>query len=590
MSAAAPSRRNDKLGRIPGFVFAACAAVLVALVASAFTPAQPPPPPTAEYAPSAVSPIKNPPPQQVSQQGDNLGKGGKGDKQGNGLGTATPTPAVTTDASGKPVKQRNPLQYPCYTDGSTSRQTPDPESPPCVTRSIDSKDNGGETATGVDADTITIALATDQVPQGQALLNYFNAHFNTYGRKVVASQKTTNGAFGGTPQDWTNIAKSNAQQDIFAAVGFSDTKAREHYYYDELARHGVVSVANRPSISTEADLAKFHPYEWTWFPTFDEGQEHDGQLACALKGKAAKHAGPALAFTTRKFGVFYNTYTDSPDPNINAIKHTLSRCGINAEYAGVQIATNGGPAGGQGYTQESIQQVNAGIQRMSQDGVTTLILLTHGDTTKQIAQYASGQGYQPELMLSSYTYSDFDLFASAMPSDQQQHLFGPTVWNRFIHPRDEYWMTAMAEGDSTYQYKASTDYYNTWYLYKPLLMFFSGVQMAGPHLTAKTFAEGLQGTSEVWKWKEVSELGVQPGVYPNPKIPGHTEGRVSIQPGQHSYVTDASVIWFDSTTPNQDYDTSGSFCYLGYGQRFALGSYTPAIDDLIRSQPCGRYG
>jgi hypothetical protein len=579
----ATSGRTDRMGRVPGFVFAACAAVLVALVASAFTPAQPPPPPTAEYAPSAVSPIKNPPPQQVSQSGDNTGKGGQGEHIGSG---GSPTPSPSASGVTTPPPQLPPGVLPCY--GNPPRQTPDPESPPCVQRAIDSTANGGETAVGVDAETITISLITDQAVQGNALVNYFNRHFNLYGRKVVVSQKTE-GCFGGSPQSMKNTAKTNAEADIFAAIGFCDTKAREHYYYDALADLGVVSVANRPGIATEKDLAKHHPYEWTWFPTFDEGQRHDGELACALRGRPAKHAGPALSGLTRKFGVIYNTYTDSPDPDISTLRSTLSGCGISADFAGVTIASDGGTAG-QGYTQESIQQVNAAISRMSREGVTTLILLTHADTSKQVAQYASGQGYQPELMLSSYTYSDFDLYASTLPSDQQPHLFGPSVWNRFIHPTEEYWYGAIKEGDPTYNYNASTDYYNTWYLYKPLLMFFSGLQMAGPHLTAQTFAAGLQGTSEVWKWKEVAELGIEPGVWPNAKVPGHAEGKVSLQPGQHSMVTDASVVWFSPGTANPEYNTASSFCYLGFGRRYGFGDYTPSIDDLIGQQPCGRYG
>ncbi|MDQ1689312.1 MAG: hypothetical protein QOK42_2287 [Frankiaceae bacterium] len=580
------TKRSDRLGRLPGFVFAACAAVLVALVASAFSPAQPPPPPTAEYAPSAVAPIKDPPPQQVSQQGDNTGKGGKGDHQGTGTGTGRQTPSPRPSASGGDEKQLPPGTNPCY--GSPPRQTPDPESPPCVTRDISSGENGGETATGVDANSITISLITDDAAQGNALVRYFNSHFNLYGRNVVVSQKTE-GCFGGSPQSMRNTAKTNADAGIFAAVGFCDTKGREGYYYDELARRGVVSVANRMTISTETDMAKHHPYEWSFLPTFDVGQRHSAELACALRGRPASHAGSALSGQTRKFGVFYNTYTDSPEPNLDALKSTFNRCGIDADLAGVTLASDGGP-GGQGYTQESIQQVNTALGRMSREGVTSLVVLTHVDTTKQIAQYASGQGYQPELMLSSYFYNDVDQYAATLPSDQLPHVFGVSLYNRFIHPKEEDWYPAIAEGDPTYNYPyAHLSYDNALYLYKPLLTLFSGLQMAGPHLTAKSFAAGLQGTSEVWTWKEVAEAQ-DPGVYPNPSVPGHTEGKVTVHPGQHSYIADASVIWLSPGTADSEYASPSSYCYLGHGHRFTLGSYTAAIDNRIGTEACGRYG
>jgi len=72
---------------------------------------------------------------------------------------------------------------------------------------------------------------------------------------------------------------------------------------------------------------------------------------------------------------------------------------------------------------------------------------------KQIFQVSSGQGYQPEHVVSSYLYNDFDLSNSNMPADQQSHILGLSTWNKHIHPSQEYWYQAVEEGQPGYQFR-----------------------------------------------------------------------------------------------------------------------------------------
>lgn len=569
------TRRRNRGSRSPGILFCASAAVLLGLIATAFTPAQPPPPPTAEYAPEAAKPIKIAPPQQTSLQGSRAGRGGHGGHGAGGKGGTGGTGGKGGQA-GKGQKKSVPSQHtsvpiqtaaPTTFDCAGNLQIPDPESPPCTTTVV--KNNGGATWPGVTANEIRIG-----VPNGSAdvpaLVNFFNDRFDFYGRKLVVVSGPS--CFGAeTPAQLRSAADSWAQLKVFAVVGWCDTKGEEYPLYNQLARDHVVSVANRPGWETEAQMAAYDPYEWTFWPTFDVGQSHLGDLACSLGRGPAKYAGAPWSTMPRRVGLFYNTYTYSPSPDIAPILAALQGCGLTPVVsAGIPIDLGGG-TGGQGYTQQSAQDIADALIKMRQANVTTLIDLTHADTTKQILQESSAQSYAPEQMISSYLYNDFDLFASEMPADQQSHLFGIQTWNKIVHPWQTPWYYAVNQGDPAFQYTyAAFSYYGVWYDYYPLLVLAAGIQMAGPHLTPASFGYGIQHAT-----------------YPNPITWAH-EGIVSIHPGQHSYISDATIEWFDPSQPNPAYNTSGSFCYFADGARLNVGAY-PTDPALFTPLSCPRY-
>jgi hypothetical protein len=568
------SGKSRRRGRTPGLVFTALAAVLVALVAAAFTPSQPPPPPTAEFAPEAAKPIKVPPPNQTSNVGNPSNTGNHGGTQGLKVRRVVPPPP---SQSGPVINTKSVKN--CV--GSPPRQIEDPESPPCIAYWNDPKGNGGTTTRGVDANTIRIAMpnASREI---QAMVNFFNLRFQFYGRKLVLVN--AGGCFAAeSPSELKDSADSIAEHSIFASLGYCDMKGMEYPLYDELARDGVVSVANRPGVETEAHMAQFHPYEWTFWPTFDEGQAEAGDIACSLNGQPARFAGGSQFNQPRKFGVIYNSYQDGPQPDISAVKATLKACGISAVTAQILVERDGGPAAGQGYSQNTAQQVTNAIVTMQNDHVTTLIDLTHTDTTKQVFQVASSQGFEPEHIVTSYLYNDADEFISDMPPDQQGHVIGLSTWNKHIHPVNEYWFQAVEEGHPGYQWTSASgdssqekaakyEYYGAWYDYYELLTLAAGIQMAGPHLNPMSFARGLQQTT-----------------YPNPFIPGHEEGIVSIHPGQHSYIADATVMYFNASIANSDYGTPGSFCYVENGRRFAMHHIFQNLSGMLFNGVCQRY-
>lgn len=556
--------RGGRAARVPGAVFAVLALAVLVLVATALNPAQPPPPAVAEYAPAAVKAITEAPPDQVAQDG--TGKSTAGGNNGTNAGVSPPPQpgAPAPSLPGKVIDVNRVSR--CV--GNPPRQTEDPQSPPCIP--YFDGDNGGATWTGVTRNEIRIAMPNATSQDVDLLTRYFNRRFQFYGRQIKIVRDV--GCFGGNPSSEKSAAEGVAALKVFGDVGFCDTGGVEYYFFDELARRGVVSVNNRVSAQYEKDMAKFHPFEWSYLPTFDKTTRHLAELGCTMKGKPASYAGAAYLTTTRKFGIISNKFNDAPSPDISAAVNAFAACGVKPELA--QVTYDRGAGTTQGATPQTAQEVSSAIVKMRDAGVTTLLLMTHSITTRQIYAALDSQGYQPEIGVSTDFYNDEDYGMSANPKSQTAHTFGISTWSKILHPQDEPWYAAIKEEDPGHTFTEGNNvppfsYFGARFDYEPMLVMAAGIQMAGPRLTPETFAKGLQ--SAAW---------------PNP-FTQHWPGKVTVSPGNHSYVEDAAAIWFDNAGRSEYSAGDGSFCYVQNGVRRRLGQW-PRNDGLF-ARPCERY-
>src|SRR5205823_12185614 len=197
-----------------------------------------------------------------------------------------------------------------------ARQIPkDPYSPPCLAFS---GNNGGATSRGVTATSIRVGIRfpADPVDFGQAyqfladhgihetredlertalgLLDYFNATFQFYGRKIepvlwqgsgLAAQEIVGGG-----QDAANADAIKAAKELNV---FADASAFTPPYADALVKQGVVAIG-APYMSRKwySDRA---PYAWSITPDCSLITETAGELYVKqLQGKPAQYAGAAL--------------------------------------------------------------------------------------------------------------------------------------------------------------------------------------------------------------------------------------------------------------------------------------------------------
>ena len=519
-----------------------------------------------------------------------------------GKGTSTDGPAAPTESAAKGYAQdpRLPVTYADAEKAGTLDQYDwgdrcDPETgrvafpsvyaPPCVPVWKGAKpwvdrggktitDNGGETAPGVTADTITVAYyqpspqdisATLQAfgvldepkvaQQGIAdLIEAANGMYETYGRKVVFKPFQASGDGRSPATARADARKVALDMHAFASIGGpTQTSA----YQDELARQGVLCIACGYA-TPDAAYQRNAPYSWgqlaspdqLLYGVFDFGSRN-------LFGKKAQFAGdPKLAAKTRVFGIVH--YEQDPP-----VFGQLERDAVKRYEA-------------QGYKAKDIltylldlntlpKQAQAIIGRLKADGVTSVVFLGDPLMPKYLTEQATAQDYHPEWIITGTVFTDTTAAARLYDQDQWAHAFGASsLPARTVPEKTEPWRL--------YRWWFGKDPKATKTL--PLMgpvvtQLFLGIQGAGPHLDAESFAGGLFR-------------------YP-PSGGGPTTPRISF--GFHGLfdkpdwvgVDDFTNVWWDPKAKGpdeQDTEGVGMWQYAAGGTRLQLGE-VPEVDDSV---------
>jgi hypothetical protein len=529
---ALPSRRP----RGPGMVYTALAIALVVVVSViAVNATQPPPPTIAEFAPQAVEQIKEAPQEQSSDVGE-------ADGGGDGSGAEAAVPLTTPPPIDVPRVRR------CV--GNPPRQIEDPQSPPCV--AYWKGNNGGATSRGVTRDEIRIAVPFEDGEVGNplteralALEAFFNKRFEFYGRKIKLFKvqgKDHEAQNPDPPKQRADAVEVDAKK-AFASTAYAEQGGIEYEYHDELARRKVISSFSSWPVQTSEDhFAARHPYEWTPQPGGTEIGQVMGEWICKqLVGKKAVHSGD-YTDDVRKFGVIVARTPDGRKPDLSDMYRRLDACGAKVAVT-VELR--------QGLdTQDvTVQHTNA-VLRLQREGVTSVISFNQYVHLHLSQQAATSANYDPEWLVSSYELQTQDFGAHAVGSPPQlAHTFGLRFGNKTLPLVDRPVEWAIKEIDPTLESTAGDELY----LYTPLLIIASGIQMAGPRLNAQTFAAGLTRAA-----------------FPNPKsgIAPYFQAHVSFGPRDHSFYGDAAFVWWNQSKISNEDGLQGTYCQ-------ASGRYAP---------------
>ncbi|MFN2521845.1 MAG: hypothetical protein ABR614_00815 [Mycobacteriales bacterium] len=563
--------RSGRAPRTPAYVFAGLVTALAVLVAAvALTARQAAPPAIAEFAPQAVEQIK----QTLDEQAPDVTPDTDGGTDGTGPDakpSASPSPAAvgpSAAASARPLAVEVPRVRQCV--GSPPRQTEDPQSPPCVPYFDPKLSNGGATSPGVTKDQITVVLPQqffEDVSIPPKLVAFFNKRYEFYGRKLVLKTYTPAGCANGVPSPEKQRDDAIAVQEelqAFASLAYCNANSADRAYYDALAEKKVISVPDGNLITgTEAAYARRAPYEWNVQAGVNVVLASTAQFVCSkLAGRKPAYAGPAQrGAAARKFGVIYTRATDGSTPDLEPLRTGLRSCGVALtevrEDATADSTRNG---------------VNA-VVTMRNAGVPPLLCLCSiADTRGKYMTAATGQGYQPEWIETSYGGNDIDNSYSGgnAPPDQSSHVLGLTFRNKLLPKQDMPWYWAVREADPTSDPQGNT-YYASNSRYYQLLLLASGIQLAGPDLTPASFQRGLQAAR-----------------FPNPGAAGapYFQARVGFEGRRHVMSVDAAMFWYDPNRPGTiDPTVPGSICYVDRGRRYTLGQWTRS-DPGFFTGPC----
>lgn len=357
--------------------------------------------------------------------------------------------------------------------------------------------NGGATATGVTKDEIVVAVyqaqpdllqqaifkqsgsdasLADELRTNQQYVAFFQSHYETYGRKVRLVPIKASG-----PPDDDVTAKADAikvatEIKAFASWGGpSQTSA----YADELAKRKVLCLGDCITAEPESFIQSRAPYIWPTLASPEQVSEHWADfVGTQLAGRKATHAGDRkMRKQQRRFGIV--RYDDQPGTFQRTFEHFTGLLKAN----GVRIATDVPYQFDLQKAQETSRTV---IARLKDAKVTSVILAGDPLLPAFITREATQQSYFPEWIVMGYAYNDTTVFGRTYDQKQWSHAFGVSLLpTRQQDSIDELasivtWQTGKPPIAKTFRV-----------LVQAPLIFFSGLHLAGPHLTAKTFRQGL---------------------------------------------------------------------------------------------------
>jgi hypothetical protein len=416
------------------------------------------------------------------------GKGGKGATAGS-AGSASQTVVTPGHA------------VPC--SGQTLQVPGDPYSPPCETFSGGS--NGGATASGVSANTITVTarLTTDQSFQQtlaklagaqlqdtnadnqrtiDVLAEYFNTHFQFYGRKIAIKYFTGQGSLANELQGY---GQANAEVDAKTAqslASFGDITAESEPYGTALWNAGVMGFGDpyMPNYWHQ----QHSPYDWSLATDgtdlATDVANYAVQKLCPQNTPAA-YAGGALKGAPRKFAGIV------PENELYQVSGTVFQqtmaahgCKVDQFQYSLDLGT------------ESQQAANL-VAQLKAGGYTTILCGCDPIFPVYLSGQAAQQSYLPEFVEIGAALIDQDYVGQLYNQQFYSHAFG-------ISPNEASVPYSQTIGYAAYEAQCKIDpticggqgpafFVNQIYL--QLDMMAIGIQMAGPALTPANFQAGM---------------------------------------------------------------------------------------------------
>jgi hypothetical protein len=434
--------------------------------------------------------------QGAASSGGSAGTPGSGGSQGSAGTTAT-------GAGGQGA-----VQVPARTTACPGAQvTNDPYAPPCITFS---GSNGGATAKGVTGTDINVAFRVlnekgfqqtlaqlagasltdtpDTVTKTvTALADYFNTHFQLYGRKIKI--KTYNGTGSlvnelvGQGQEQANSDATNVADQIGA---FADISAGSEPYADGLASRHVMAFGD-PYLSAPWHLQR-RPYAWSLATDCSELSEEVGNYGISrlqgtadyaggtdsggkpLKGQPRRIAGlaPDNSWYQECIGAFVNKAKGGGLNIVDSPQYKLSLPALSNQAASL-------------------------IPKLRSEGVTTIVCGCDPIMPVFLSGEANREGYYPEFINIGVALDDTDVVGQLWNSNFAAHSFG--ISSLTDDPSAQVTSSIPSSSIAYKAYKTvrpqDEPAFSVQLIYAQMYMLAIGIQMAGPNLNPASFEQGM---------------------------------------------------------------------------------------------------
>ena len=436
--------------------------------------------------------------------------------------------------------------------------------PPCVPRFTGS--NGGATHQGVTRDKIKVAvyLAPDNpaadailkaagaddsreevIQQTREWVQLYEAHFNTWGRKV---ELVFVDGSGDSSDD--AAAKSDAIKVATQIKAFASWGSPNNTYVNELIARGVMCFCTVEL--PNAFYQKWAPYVWSTLQSADQTyQLLTEYIVKRLAGRRAQWAGdPALQQRQRVFGLLqYDTKDFAYKSAALYLERELRKHGVKLTIA----YFNGYPD-----LAANQEQARPVIQRMKEAGVTSLICGCDPFAPIFFTQEATRQLYRPEWINVGSALTDTSFFGRTYDQDQWSHNFGLGQLVARLPERlsDSYRLYTWHFG------KEPTARAGYAVIRAPIDLFYRGVHMAGPNLTPKTFEAGMYSHPLIGEGMRT--------------VPSISWGNKLWPFNHYTAYDDVTEIWWDRNARGEDEignDGIGMYRYVDGGRRYMPGQW-----------------
>ncbi|MFP5487407.1 MAG: hypothetical protein ACLGHQ_03775, partial [Acidimicrobiia bacterium] len=431
-----------------------------------------------------------------------------------------------------------------------------------------SGDNGGETATGVTADTIKVvqylgpdndpiinylsdAVAVDDTnadseQTARDMLRMFEDYYELYGRSIELEMYVSSGLANDEVTARADAVRIAEDFQPFVVLG---GPALTNAFADELAARGVMCIGCTPG-QPPSWYADRDPYVYGLAIGAAQSRVHAREfLAKQLIGKNAAFAGDeAFQAGPRVFGHVYISSSPESPTIADAFVSGLTEDGADV----VEVLP---------YTLDpaTIQsQASQIIAKLKASGVTTVVLASDGVAPRDLTREATAQEYFPEWVVVAPALSDLTAFGRTYDQAQWENAIGVTHQAVPVTPE-------ISGYYGLYQWLVGSEppAKDTIGLLMPNYTFLAAVlQYTGPDLTPENFRTALfEGP---------------------PTRPGITQPFLSY--GERGYwddldyngVDDAALVWWDPTAEGPDEirkQGTGMWVFVDGGTRYLPGEW-----------------
>ncbi len=437
-------------------------------------------------------------------------------------------------------------------------------------------DNGGETATGVTADSVKVVVylaqpndpvlkvvysqiqnddTTDQVWETyQSFVAMFEKYYELYGRRVELIRYDATGTIL-DPVAATADAEAIAN-DIrpFMVLG---GPLLTNAFADTLAANKIMCVSCGPGQPNDWYVERA-PYVWDIQKNPTQNQQLSAEyIGKRLQGKPAVFAGDeSMHGTERVFGYVHVISGETSQQLEDAYVAELGK--YDVALARIEKYASPTELGGTGRDM---------INRLKAAGVTTVIFAGDPLAPQTLTRIATEQEYFPEWVMTGTVLVDTTAFSRTYDQQQWAHAFGPS--NLF------------ARVDPT---KAGAAYLHQWYYGKAapadqtlailvpnLQFFFNGAQLTGPNLTPEEFQNAL------------FSIPIIPSTPVTPQISYGNRGFFG-KNTDFNALDDQTEIWWDAAATGPDElnrSGTGMWRYVAGGKRYLPGEWPETDPDVF---------